>query len=91
MENEGRNLTIGIHMANEECERLAGVQVTETNDGVDIQAFGEALPGDRACGLNLDIRQYTVTLGMPLGNRPLTGCITETRPPLPPDCADVSP
>lgn len=90
MENEDRNLTIGIHMANEECERIAGVQVTETADGVEIQAFGEALPGDRACGMNLDVRRYTLTLEMPLGDRTLTGCMTDTRPPLSPNCADIS-
>jgi hypothetical protein len=90
MENEDRSLTIGIHMANEECERLAGVQVTETADGVEIQAFGQRMPGDGVCGMNLDVRQYTVTLEMPLGDRLLTGCMTETRPPLPADCADIS-
>jgi hypothetical protein len=90
MENTDRNLTIGIHMANEECERLADVQVVESADGVEIQAFGARTPGNGVCPMNLVVRQFTVTLEEPLGDRALTGCIAEGRPPLPDDCAHIS-
>lgn len=90
MENSGTDLTIGIHMADRACERLADVRVRESAEEVAIEAFGARVPGNRVCTMALVLRRYTVTLERPLGDRTLTGCIAEGRPPLPDDCSHIS-
>lgn len=78
-------------MANEECERLVAVRVNESPETVEILAFGARVAGDTGCSMALDVRRYIVTLDQPLGGRRLIGCLTDDRPPLPSDCAAISP
>lgn len=90
LENDGRDLTIGIRKGSDQCERLAGVEVIETPDDVEILAInGPPPPDSRVCPPVLEIRRFTVTLEEPLGDRTLTGCQSDPSVMIPPDCATI--
>jgi len=83
-------LDLSVMTAGADCERYSGVDVSESEDIVEIRAWVE-VPRQDGCYLVRGYHAVTVTLGSPLGARTLTGCIIEES--LPHDtrasCAEV--
>ena len=73
---DGEELELGVMKGTDDCDRFSGVDVIQTNQGVDIRAWIESIRTD-ACTLELVIHHTTVSLDEPLGPRPLTGCLIE--------------
>jgi hypothetical protein len=67
-------LELGAMTMGADCQRFAGVDVIESENGVEIQAWVEELVSDR-CAMASRIALTSVTLDAPLGTRTLTGCM----------------
>jgi hypothetical protein len=72
----GNELELGVLTMGHDCQRFAGVDVVETAESVEIQAWVEQLPSDR-CAMVLGIAQASATIGGSLGTRELIGCMIE--------------
>ena len=73
---DGQELELGVMKGTDDCDRFSGVDVIQTNQGVEIRAWIESIPTD-VCTLERVIHHTTVSLDEPLGLRPLTGCLLE--------------
>ena len=72
--NVGEDVELSVMMGGDDCQRYAGVNVIETNQGGAIRAWIETLRAD-VCTLERVFRPTTVSLDAPLGLRLLTCCL----------------
>ena len=70
-----RSLSIAVYIPGSSCHRFERVDVDESSDTVRIRAF-LSTTGAPGCTADLGIRQLTVQLDAPLGDRDLEGCRT---------------
>lgn len=73
-------LDLGVMTTGADCQRHTGVDVTESEEIVQIRAWVEEVP-QSGCFLVRGYHAVTVTLGSPLGARVLSGCMIEESPP----------
>lgn len=76
----GNELTLRVMTAGPDCQRFAGIDVTESGESVELRAWVEDF-GAESCFAAQAYHPTTVTLRDPLGARALVGCLIEDSGP----------